>query len=347
MSETATMEAPAAAPVATPAAEPAAAPAQFTPPPHQVPGLLSAAPPGAPSETAASTPSGAPASVPEQAAPLSTPSDAEIPSPQWSQLIERNPELKPYEKRLAHLGDTSDPAEFAKALAKGYGEAVAYKSILVPGAEASDQDVAQFRKVNGLPAEAKDYKLSEATEKRFEALGVKDPATKAIYTEAFHKANATPAQVEAFSEAHEKAVSKLVADQQYEMETAQKANVEGLQKEWGERFNPNLGDVKELFAIAKGGVQFTESEQAELAKLEDSTVLVKLLHSIRKRIPGESEIHKGSEGIRQSSHSRLAAFKDAIMNDPKNQHPFNNYTHRDHAKAHEEFDRLQKEAQGY
>lgn len=342
MSEGATMEAaPAAGAAAQPAQSTSAPAAPVTPAPHQVPGLLGFVPGQDPKPAAPTAPA---ASQNPEPSSQPAPSDSAQPSPVWSKLVSDNPELKPYEKRLAHLGDTADAGEFLKALAKGYGESVAFKTIFNPGVDADPKDIAIYRKVNGIPAEAKDYAFTEATDKRFEAMGVKDPVLKSIYTEAAHKANATPAQFDIFSEAHEKAVGQIVEAEKRSAEAALQTNIDALKKDWGGSFDVNLGDAQKLHEAAFAGAKFTEAELKDLDAITKTTAYAKLMNSLGQRIPKEASIRNGAQGVALSAQSKLEAMKVA-MRDPK--HPASDHTHPDHHKALSELHQLINEGQGW
>lgn len=337
MSDQATADAPSAAPVAaTPAPS-----APITPPPHQVPGLLGITPTGAPSSPEPKASDPAPPAAPT---PPASPSDAALDKPYFATLIEKNPELKAHEKTLARFQDI-EADQYVPKLAKSYAELAKFKGVLVPGVEASPEDLANYRKVNGLPADAKDYKLSEAADKRFESLGVKDPALKAIYTEAAYKANLTPAQVDAFSEAHEKAISQLMDSAKGQSETVLKANVEALRKEQGDNFDAYLGQAQKLHEVAFVGAKLTEAEQADMNSFIKTTAYTKLLASLSTRIQGEASIHRGADGVFQSSQAKLESTRREILNNPK--HPFNDHTHPEHHKALADFAQLQNEGKGW
>lgn len=338
MSEAAVID----APVVAAGAEPPAAttpPAQFTPPPHQVSGLLGISPSAAP----VSAPSVAVPAV-EPPAASSAPSDPNLPTPYVFSLIEKNPELKAHEKTLARFDDI-EADKYVPKLAKSYAELAKFKGVLVPGVDAAPEDLANYRRINGLPADAKDYKMTEATDKRFDALGVKDPALKALYADAAHRANLTPAQVDAFSEAHEKAISQLVAANTSQSEGALQANVDSLKKEWGESFDGKLGEAQKLHEVAYAGAKLTESEQTDMERFSKTTAYTKLIASLSQRIRGESSLHTGMAGIMQSGQAKLEAFRKEIMGN--NKHPFNDHTHPDHHKALAEFDQLSRDGKGW
>lgn len=267
-----------------------------------------------------------------------------IESPYWAKLVADHPDLKQYESTLAHFQKPISAEEFAKETAKGYAEAVKFKGILVPGAEAAEKDIATYRKVNGIPAGVTEYKLSEGTEKILDSMGVKDPALKEAYIKAAHEANITPAQFEKLAEQHGKVVESLTSKMQAESTADQSANIAALRKEWGDRANAKHGDAQKLHDVALVGVNLTESEQRDMDKFIGTTAYTKLLASISERIPKEAMIHNGAAAIFQSSASKFQQVKEAMATNPK--HPVLDATHPNHAVEFERFVQLEKEARG-
>lgn len=331
--------APAAVDAAVDAA-PAIQAAPITPAPHQIPGLLGRPPVGM-------TPAPAPAAAPATPDPVSaapSPSDPALPTPYFATLIEKNPELKDYEKTLARFDDT-DAEKYVPKLAKSYAELTKYKGVLVPGVEATPEDIARYRKVNGIPDEAKDYKLGETLGEQFKSMGIEDPKMIAKYEDGFHKLNFTQGQIKGLLDVHGPVVQELVASQSGASEKAQAANVEALKGELGDRFDSILGDAQKLHEVAFAGVKLTDAEQKDLDALTKSTAYVKMMAAISQRIPKESAVHRGQDAVFQSAQTQFAAMKADIMKNPK--HPFNDHTNPDHHKALAEFSRLQNDGKGW
>lgn len=281
--------------------------------------------------------------VEQQSAAGPTQEDA-IQSPYFAKLVSENEDFKQYEKTLAHFDKPVTAEDFAKETAKGYAEAVKFKGILAPGSEANEKDIATYRKVNGIPAEAKDYKFTETTDKSLESMGIKDPAMKEAYVKAAHDANITPAQFEKLAETHGKVVADLMQQAETQAGTDQSANKKALFESWGDKVNANLGDAQKLHDVAFVGANLTESEQKDMERFIGTTAYTKLLHSLGQRIPKESNLHNGASSIFQSSASKYEAMKKEMATNPK--HPVLDHTNPGHEEALQNFIKLEKESRG-
>lgn len=324
--ETATTEAPAAA--ATPPTVAASTPAPAATP---SPGLLGITPATATQAApAASDPSGVTAAA--------SPSDPALPTPYFARMVADNPDLKPYEATLARFHEPTTAEDYVKVLGKSYGELAKFKGILVPGADATPQDIANHHKINGIPNEAPGYKFGETLGEQFKSLGIEDPKIIGKYEEMALKAHATPEQFRIFMEGHGEIVKELTASAESVGNQAHDQNVAGLQGEWKDSFAAKVGDAQKLHDIAFAGAKLTESEQRDMEAFVKTTAYTKMLDSLGQRISKESSVHLGQPSVFQGDASKLKQSRDSIIKDPK--HPFNDHTHRDHAEAVEAFRKL-------
>lgn len=260
-----------------------------------------------------------------------------IESPYFARLIESDPSLEPHKTTLAFFTDT-DPQSYTQKLAKGYAEAVKFKGVLVPGVEADPKHVENYRKVNGIPSEAKDYKFTDTMVEKFKALGVEDPAKQAKYAEAAHKANITPAQFEALAETQAELVKEMTEGAGNKTAAQQAEAVKKLQSDWGPEFAAKVGDAQKLFDV---GVA-TANLDPETLTFKNDPNFVRWLSAVGSRIPKESTIHNGASAVFQGDASRYQALMKEITANPK--HPFNDYSHPDHHAEVEKMIALKKSA---
>lgn len=307
----------------------------------------------APADTAASQPAqnagtGLLGTAPTSTAPASTAADITTPagpsgdqvgieSPYYARLIEMNPELEAHKSTLAFFTDTK-PEDFTNKVAKSYAEAVKFKGILVPGAEADPKHVENYRKVNGIPSEAKDYKFTDSMVEKFKALGVEDPAKQAKYAEAAHKANITPAQFEALAETQAELVKEMTSGSQNKTAAEQQAAVQKLQSEWGNDFAAKLGDAQKMFDV---GVA-TGNLDPETLTFKNDPNFVRWLSAFGSRIPKESTIHAGASAVFQGDASKYQQIVKEMASNPK--HPITDHTHPDHQVELAKFIALKKQA---
>jgi len=267
-----------------------------------------------------------------------------IESPYFAKLVSENEDLKQYESTLAHFSKPVTAEEFAKETAKGYSEAVKFKGILAPGAEATEKDIATYRKVNGIPADSAEYKFSSATDTTLETMGIKDPALKSAYAKAAHEANITPAQFEKLAEVHGKVVGELMGKMEAQTGADQSANIKALNEGWGDKAQAFLGDAQKLHDVAFVGANLSESEQKDMDRFIGTTAYTKLLHSLGQRIPKETMIHNGASSVFQSSASKFQSIKEAMATNPK--HPVLDHTNPNHDVELNRFIQLEKESRG-
>ena len=141
------------------------------------------------------------------------------------------------------------------ALAKSY---VATKALVgqksaVPGADAKPEEVAAFRKAQGVPDAPEGYqiKVPEVPGLTFDQTAAKP------FLAAMHKAGATPAVVQTALDAYA-AYTRSVWEQD---RAAEKAVGLSLRQEWGVNYDAQLGKIKEAVKWA-GGDELVEQMYA-------------------------------------------------------------------------------------
>lgn len=112
-------------------------------------------------------------------------------------------------------------------------------------ADATPEQIATYRKDNGIPEKAEGY---------FENLpgGIKlDDADKAMlgdYAKTFHELNLTPAQASRLLATRQEQLDKMVTTQVAQDETVKTAVEDQLRAEWGNDYRPNLNAIHNLLS---------------------------------------------------------------------------------------------------
>lgn len=290
-------------------------------------GLLSSTP-ATPGATPAATPAEIPAAKP---ADESTPGNNGIPA--IVEFINKNPDLAPYQKQLgAKFDKAMSTDELVPSVLKSYAELEKFKGL--PAEGATEQQIAQYRKLNGVPETADGYNL--VGNEALKALGVDEKTAKA-YETAFHGANLTPAQVNQVIKNHSEVVGQMVTAQQQAQEAKNVEAANQIRQEMGAGFSAFQSNAQKAHDIAVATAGLTPEETAKY--LSDPTYF-KLMGAIAKRFEGTPIIKGGVEGMMQGDRSRA----EAMAKDPKN--PMHDPSHQDHRKASEEYFKLMASTQG-
>lgn len=162
------------------------------------------------------------------------------------------------------------PKQVAKALADAKSYIRSNKSgVNIPGDDATEEEIAEFRKAMNIPETADDYEVSwadgaEPTEA--------DKAILETFADSMHKANATPGQLQAAVDWYNDQLKNL---NQQRLEARYNAQVETqseLKAEWGGEYRSNLNAIKQFIVGQMGG---DEDAATDLFRtpLEDGSLL--------------------------------------------------------------------------
>lgn len=198
------------------------------------------------------TPTPAPAADPAAPAPAPTPPPAADPKPtpapaptDWRNVPDDVEGADEIRKELARY---TTPADAFKSLL--HARRFASKAVVIPGKDASPEDVAKFRKQIGVPDKPEAY----AEAMKIDGLDLERDDNKAVMGAVYaaaHQANIPPAALKGFTQA----IMGVVA-QQKEAETGQiKQRVEKadgtLRQEWGSDYDAN-SQIGSRFMMAAG-----------------------------------------------------------------------------------------------
>lgn len=166
-------------------------------------------------------------------------------------------------KRYASPKDVLD-AHFALKQKVDAGELKASKP-LPPNA--NQQEIAQYRKDNGIPENPGDYLVNLPNGL---VIGEDDKPALTNFAEAMHKANAPPALVHQAIGWYNAWQEQQAADLAKADETARRATEDTLRAEWGKDYRTNINVAKD-FLINTAGAEFATSVME--AVLPDGTRL--------------------------------------------------------------------------
>ncbi len=209
----------------------------------------SPAPDPSPAPSPAPSPSPAPAPGP---APSPAPAPAPDPEPKgdwpedWRQRLSAKDEkaLAQLERFASPLAVFESYQELRKQLSSG-----AYRKVL--GKDAKPEEIAEWRKANGIPETPDKYDLSleDGT-----VIGEADKPLVMKFVENMHGKNATPDQVKAGVKAYFDIRKEAVAKQE-ETDAAQMVETEEtLRAEYGGEYRANVNAAKAFLQSAPGGI---------------------------------------------------------------------------------------------
>jgi len=165
----------------------------------------------------------------------------------------------------------------------------------VPGKDASDEDVAKYRKATGVPDEAGGYEFAKPEHMEDDVFA--DDNMQAMLGEfktALHASGATPAVASAVMDFYWKTEAegqKLVAENDQKAIEAAEA---GLRKEWGKDYDQNVkfGDA---FLEKQGATELKQMELKDGSLLGSHPDFIKMTATSGRRI-GEGALQVGLNG---------------------------------------------------
>lgn len=225
---------------------------------------------------------------------------------------------------LSHFTDVN-------ALAKSYLDTKAHvgkKGVIVPGEKATDEEMTAFFKSIGQPEMDKfEVKFADGANPEF---------TKA-FKEMAHKSGLLPKQAQGLIDWYSKHETDLIAARKTQADTAVKAGIDGLKKEWGQGYEKEVANAK-MAMKELGGDELADY----LAKsgLGNDPQIIKALAKAATFM-GEDKL-RGDGGGRMGGLTPAEIEKEIgnIMGNPK--HPYFDAAHPGHKNAVRELEELFK-----
>jgi hypothetical protein len=198
-------------------------------------------------------------------------------------------------------------------LAKSYFELESRlgKSVVLPGKNASEEEIAAFRKRLGVPDSADGYTLPLPEEV------VSDEGAMArlnAFREKMHKAGATPASVQAAYETYQEMVSAASEERTAAMEAAREKAEADLRKEWrGQEFDRNVSYAQRALQSFDGDKTFqswVESAEVDGIKVGNHPQFLKLFAKIGRTMSEDSVHLAPSEDEVLSLNEQVSKLRD-------------------------------------
>ncbi len=210
----------------------------------------------------------------------------------WREGIEDD-KLRDFAGRFTTPGDLAKTAlEFRQKLSN---------AVVLPGKDASDDEVAEFRAKLGVPKSPYDYEV-ELPDDLPDGLVPTDEDVARIesFFQAMHKAGATPATVQTAIDWYYEGLQVAVARANAEVVQARQASEATLRREWGADYDRNLEMAKR--AVAEfGGAEFAallDGFVVDGVAVGDRPEFVSVFAAVGRSM-GESGIHMGMDGAAQ------------------------------------------------
>ena len=188
------------------------------------------------------------------------------------------------------------PKDVAKALvdAKNYIRANR-RGIEMPGEDATDEEVAEFRKAMNIPESAQEYEID------WEDGGQPSETDKVIldsFADQMHKANATPKQLQAAVNWYNDKVRSMEQERLENRHNAQVETQTTLKAEWGGEYKSNLNAIKQFITSQMGGdedaaVELFRTPLADGSMLGDNLSFIKMLATPAVDYVGPNAIYSG------------------------------------------------------
>jgi uncharacterized protein YpuA (DUF1002 family) len=182
--------------------------------------------------------------------------------------------------------------------------------IRVPGEDASEEDVAKFRKALGVPNSAEEYALTPPEGKEYDEA---DLAIISEFAEVALEHNVPAAAFSAFMQKLAERASGLRENVAEQIEDAREEAEEALHKEWGNDFDKNV-QMATRAAKAHGGtefVKFLNSTKVEgYGLLGDHPDMVKFLAQIGSKSDEHDMVLHSSASERQSAQDEIREIQE-------------------------------------
>jgi len=195
--------------------------------------------------------------------------------------------------------ETTEKATTEDATASEEGDAT--NSVIIPGEDASPEEMKEFYKKLGAPDDVSGY--DEVFDREGVEWGEIDPIKQAAL-----EAGLTPAQLAKVTDAYVGVVSK---QQTAAKEDTSQSVVEGLRKEWGREYDANLGLAIQTAKTFGGKALMTSLESSGLGNNKE---LIQTFSSIGKALASEGIIDGAPVG--RVSKKDAEAKAQSIMSSP-------------------------------
>lgn len=171
-------------------------------------------------------------------------------------------------------------------------------AVILPGKDASEEEVAEFHGKLGVPKSSDGYEIELPDDLPGDLAPTYEDQTRIkSFFQAMHKAGATPATVQTAIDWYCEGLQVAVARANAEVAQAKVASEAALRKEWGDEYDRNLEVAKR--AVAEfGGQEFAEFLDGFVVDgvaVGDRPEFVRAFAAIGRRM-GESGIHLGMDG---------------------------------------------------
>ena len=187
--------------------------------------------------------------------------------------------------------------------------------------DATDEQVAEFRKTLGLPEEAKDYPVSFA--EGYEA-GEADEALLGSFKEMLHAKGGDPRTAGIAMEWYQDLTATMEQDRNARMAEVRAATQQELRAEYGTEYEGNIAAAKELMRTQIGNEGTDAMMQLRLedgSMLQDSPEFVKMMVQMGVDYYGSNGIINGDvETTAKTIDEKIAEFRDMQMKDPDKYH---------------------------
>lgn len=257
------------------------------------------------------------------ASPAASPGASPTTSPAWDATLDAE-----YRTALASKGWKS-PNDMAKSYLE-LERKVGAKGVIVPGKDASPDDVASFRKALGVPVAADKYELDLAPDSY-------DARRVAMALPIFHKAGVPNAMarelVQAVGAAERAELGRIVAERR----AAEQLDVEQLKEQWGAAYESKTAGMRQA------AVRIGFMTETDLGKLEQSIGTARMFHfldNIFARIGDDDIVGTGARGSFGTTAEGAADELRRMKADPGTSKALSDRRHPDHQDTVARWNRL-------
>ena len=273
----------------------------------------------APGNPPAPTPTDPPTPAPS---PAPTPAPGDPPAASWRDQL--HPDLKDD----AAFSTFTDINALARSYKHGQG-LIGKKGVIVPGEQATEEDMNAFYKSIGRPDLDKyELKTPEGRELHKDLVGK--------FKEFAHGAGLLPKQAQQILDKYTEFEAGLITTAKTEATNKMNDGLAGLKTEWGDGYVKNINFAKA--AIAELGGDELKGFLHE-TKLGNNPHIIKMLTAAGKLL-GEDKLRGDFRGEGNKTPQEIDDAIAKIRNDMA--HPYNNASHPGHKAAVDEVARMQK-----
>jgi hypothetical protein len=166
---------------------------------------------------------------------------------------------KAYQRELNRLKRLADPAGVYGMYRELESKFTGGGLIKVPGDDASEEDIANFRKALGVPEKPEDY-LKDIKLDNDAVIGDADKPLVNSFADALHKGGATPAAMNAALNWYFQRQEELAAERDQADDDFRRASETALKEHYGAAFQRTRNAITPLFATAPGGTDIRNDE---------------------------------------------------------------------------------------